>query len=86
MLAPDVSPGLRWSKITRPKGATSFSDNFPALRSLLVIRAPPCRRSRRFGDTWSNQPYSIFSIAQMSPPCGRKRSKSTHFPSGDQTG
>jgi hypothetical protein len=22
MLAPDVSPGLRWNKITRPKGAT----------------------------------------------------------------
>jgi hypothetical protein len=30
--------------------------------------------------------YSTPLIAQMSPPCGRKRSNITHLPSGDQTG
>jgi hypothetical protein len=30
--------------------------------------------------------HSKFSIIQMSPPCGRKRSNKTHRPSGDQTG
>src|SRR5437899_5923385 len=29
---------------------------------------------------------SKFLIIQMSPPCGRKRSKCTHLPSGDHTG
>ena len=29
--------------------------------------------------------YSTPLIAQMSPPCGRKRSNITHLPSGDQT-
>src|ERR1700757_3802781 len=40
-------------------------------------------RSRRIG---SPPRYSTPLIAQMSPPCGRKRSNITHFPSGDQTG
>ena len=30
--------------------------------------------------------YSKSSISQMSPPCGRKRSKRSSVPSGDQTG
>ena len=32
------------------------------------------------------QGHSTPLIAQMSPPCGRKRSNITHLPSGDQTG
>jgi hypothetical protein len=40
--------------------------------------------ARFFGGQASS--HSTPLIAQMSPPCGLKRSNSTHFPSGDHTG
>jgi hypothetical protein len=62
--------------ITDPSGALCAQPicNFAFRSGSLRV---PCNRC-------SN--YSKFSIAQMSPPCGRKRSKSTHLPSEDHTG
>jgi len=46
------------------------------------------RRKAAQGRHWKacSEAYSTPLMAQMSPPCGWKRSNITHFPSGDQTG
>jgi len=61
--------------------------NFAAARRLLQLRVLGFGLLH-LGTSGKSEPqgYSTPLIAQMSPPCGRKRSNMTHLPSGDQTG
>ena len=55
----------------------------PSLINLVRVRGIIAQGDCPIG---SSPRYSTPLIAQMSPPCGLKRSNITHLPSGDQTG
>jgi hypothetical protein len=70
-----VQLGLRNDELSKAADNTDYGlGEYQHQRTSIVLTIPQAAG------------YSKPLIAQMSPPCGRKRSNITHLPSGDQTG